>query len=921
MTLRNKPNQPINVHDYTLWNQGPPRCVYVEPSQYELPEGTRTILVFNNNDGSLSRIESLVGFMSGDGSHTFIRGENWPANIFVNIREVHWTSSGDYQRVGEGSALAIAALIEDLDGQARGIFGEDFEWAEAPPSYPHIASLDTDPSVSIHNNPYTSPEPIERLLETECDGEIIAPDHIWVVGNRHKTIELVYEHGPTGTPVRLNNDGIWDHPIEDDLNADGPIVLRYFRRNRWAAGLFRLARTYRYNDDGEVLVTVQSAQPRGASTIRPRAWPRLAYPTGRGLRGRLDLNNHVSRNGVIPDDFEWITHAASSDGGGEGDRILHVTYGRSASVSIISGVTTSAPSDEDYEDRSSGRATDERARRSYYRFKEWPMYLWSGRWNSDGTRFFTPTTFGERNGGDDETTFENPAFASGNFDYQKWILFEGGTAAAAASSAGCLWVKKGEDGRIATMRPDALDAHHTAMWGEDPENPQPYLATYRRRGWWPAGIYRRLDSCGLRAADYYNVHYRTVGEEDQPGMRPLEDGVRWGSTVINDWVTALEEEIGRPIYESPDEGMPWLSFHNATFHDGGRDYLVVIDDIAIPMMPGVGNRDVDNLELARVGEMYDEAGNWHIATRYRTGLSAHFRQDAVHYIQSPPPEVARAHPVLHFLDVFRQYFVEFEDPDLVRDLAVALHERTHSRTRTWTRSMDDLQGQVSSLNIRMMSCVGQINELRRKMAYYENLDIDAFKGLLERNRTLVESQGALTYGSNHLTLKMRPFEIEGQTIGPLTIKLTTAESFGISVIGSSNLSQHGHPHPHVDTRGVICWGTGSEIASTMARGLDPLEFLFATAQFLQDGYAENDAYCKIRDWTPAVTWHCHHCNVHHPDGEPCPDRCDHCGQTVDPDDHYHCPTHYRCYSMEEYEDCPSCFAAQDNTSAASADAS
>lgn len=902
MTLRNKPNQPINVHDYPLWTQGAPRCVYVDPCQYQLPEGTKTIVVRASPEGAFYSLHTFEEYESGDGGHAFVRDESWPANVFLSIREIRWESSGDYRNAG--GILVIRAQIPNLHATAQSIFGDDFEWPEGL-SCPHVATVAMDPRITVQDALFSAPEPLEKLLETECEGTIAAPTHIWVPNNRHKTIEFTYNSDATGVPVRTNFDDVWTHHVEDDADPDRKIRLYYFRRNRWPAGLFRLAQSYRYDNEGKVIVSVQEEQPRGNTTIRVREWPRLTYPTGRGLRERLNLNNHIQRGGAPPDGMPWITHdPGSAAGGTAGDRILHVTYRRSGSQYIIRSQITSVPGDNGYTNLSTSTGTAEgEIIRSYYRFNAWPQYIWSSEWNDDDTTLFGPDVFGERMSPEsDETTFD--AAASDAFAYQKWFIFNS-SHIESVYQGDTLWVVQ-QNGGVAVERPNHTGAgHHTTMWNAEQ---QPRRATYTRRGWWPHGIYRRLDDYQLQSSDYYDVQFRKLGSSDEPGLRPLEEGVRWGSTAIHQWVSELEEEIGRTIFERPEDGMPWLSFHTDSFLPG-RQYLAVFNDIPLPMMPGARNASLDTDGQLHQGEIYDQHQSYTIATQYRTGLAFHVRPDCVYYNSPPPEGQGLPHPLHHYLESARSYFEEFEDPDLVRDLAIELHGRTHVRTRAWQRSMHDKQAQVQSLNQRMMTCIGQINEYRRKMAYYEGMDVDRFKEILERNRLLVETQGALTYGNNHLTLKMSPFNIEGQPIGPLTLKMTTDDQFGIKVTGyrpSGNLSQYGHPHPHVDPNGVICWGSGSQIAANLSAGIDPLEFLFATAQFLQNGYAEGDAYCKIRDWRPYRVWHCTHCDANHPEGEQCPDTCRHCLTIVDPDDHDYCAEHQHCFSYEDDGGCHAC---------------
>jgi hypothetical protein len=196
------------------------------------------------------------------------------------------------------------------------------------------------------------------------------------------------------------------------------------------------------------------------------------------------------------------------------------------------------------------------------------------------------------------------------------------------------------------------------------------------------------------------------------------------------------------------------------------------------------------------------------------------------------------------------------------------------------------------------------------MAYYTNITRDGYRDILQRNRALVDTQGRLTYRGTTLKLRMHPFTIERQRIGPLIVTVTSgANVFEVKITidpSSPNKSQFGHIHPHVDSGGRICWGSGGFMANQLAKGIDPLEFLFATAQFLKEGYQAGDAYCKIINWRQHRMWWCEDCDVEHPDGQQCPNQCSQCGQQVIWDEHGTCSEHGNCWSFNERETCPVC---------------
>jgi hypothetical protein len=923
VTLRNKANQPVNIFDYPLWSTGLPRVVYVDPCTKELPEGTLTICLTIEGHRVL-RLDTANEHVLGQYGKNFVRHESWPPNLFVDTTHLRWDRSGDQFSIDGWNQPAQHINIHDLEGTVRAMFGDAIYDAMGDEviTYPHIQSLANDPRIRVRDFTYTAPERIEALLETEVDGALAVPTHIFVENNRAKTIELVYSNDLKGTPERINHDGVWSHDPADDLREDRPVRLCYFRRNRWPAGLFRLAKTYRYNDEGNVLVTVHSAQPRGGGSITPRAWPRLSFPSALDLRRRVQLTNYLNRGNPIPDGSAWLQYDPGlGEGSGEGDRVLHIDYRvRSNGNADLYNRSTAVPGDFEYKNEST--YDDGIIRRSYYRFSDWPKYIWSLEWNDDGTPFYAPDAFGPRCPLDeDESSFESPIQGSNNFAYQKWFVFDENVVGHPDQREGTLWVNRVEEGVRVQRVSNTHWGHHTTYWGAGHDDgPQPYMATYHRNGWWPRGLYRRCDNVALRNADYYNVQFRWDLESDAPGQAPLDSEHRWGSAVIDAWVTQLEEEIGRPIYERPQDGMPWLAFYQEPIGTS-RVRSVVLDGQALPLVPGVQDPSLQTGDIASQDSIMDDSGGYYIANTYRTGIAALLRPDCVFYTNPDSDDERRhEHPIIHYLEKFRSWFVAYEDPDLVRDLAVALHGRTHQRARTWKRNMEAAEAQARQFNERMMQEVAKVQEYRRKMAYYDTMDIDHFKSILERNRSLLEHHGTLTYGNNHITLKMNVFHIQGQPIGPLTIKIVTGDTFGVTVRGdrnSGNQSQYGHPHPHVDPHGTICWGNGSEIASQLARGIDPLEFLFMAAEFFKTGYTPNDAYCKIANWSRAQTWYCEHCGVHHPQGESCPEICTHCNSYVDHDDHAHCETHNHCYTLSdtENETCPLCDAAAQSAAA------
>jgi hypothetical protein len=837
----------------------------------------------------------------------------------VSINEMAWGADGTYAAL---DGLPYTTVAVNMDDGAFDAALSGFEWDEDHVySYPHTSFLDADNRVSIRSNTATRPESISALLETECHGTVDAPEWIFVPNNRSKTIELAYADGPTGVPVRLNNDGVWDHPVDLDGDLQAPIVLRYFRRNRWPAGLFRLATTYRYNDDGEVIVTVQGPQPSTANAMEVAPWPRLGFPSSSDLENRYNLATF--RPGRRLPENPWIIYNLGEDW--DSDNLLQATFRTNNGSGYSLEDARAATWDGETMPEQAGSPGALAVTRSYYRYQEWPQRLWSSEWNADGSPRFGRDTFGRFCDVElDESSFESPIADPDQFNYQRWISMEGveGFTRNISDDGGTIWIRGGESGGIESWANAvySTNGHHTTMWSTSDGGAQPHLSTYVREAWWPPNVYRRLDTFRFYGGEGYNIEFRSSGESDEPGHEPLaESDHRWGSQIVDDWVRGLEEEIGRPIFENPREGMPWLLLPSNAVQS--RGYVPEVEGHTISMLPGHMTQELEVFteEQTRGVHRLDDGGNYTLGQEFRNGIALFFRPDCTWYLSDDPPETPA---IVLVLEKTRQFFESYEDPDLVNDLAVELHDRTQMRADAWRRAITNAESQIRSLNDRIMQFMGQLQENHEKMAYYQQMSLERFKEILERNRVLVEREGALTYGPNHLTLKMPPFNVEGLTIGPLSITLTTGNrAFSIRVEAGtgSNLSQFRNPHPHVDAGGNVCWGNGGTIAQNLSQGIDPLEFLFTTAQFLKTGYHERGAYCSIRNWSTTPTWFCQHCEVRHPENQQCPDYCGHCAEYIDPDDHVYCSVHGICYVPSEQVDdgCPQCRHSAEQSAAAS----
>ena len=671
--------------------------------------------------------------------------------------------------------------------------------------------------------------------------------------------------------------------------------ISYFRREWWPAGVYRLAEVYHTetaHSGAPATIPIFDDEP-SVENARLIVTGRLRYPVLEQYGRRLNLSEMLLRavGETVPANPDWVFWETPPDSVTPQTRCIHVNI-QSDHVLVLHS------SDEELV-RVAGVT-------SLYRHEHWPEHVWSGKWKvlDDGTTepMFGPDAFGRTCGREDNSTDQNPIRLEAEFDFQKWVRPRWDARATSTTGTGHIHVGIANSRWAAAARPPR-DNYHIQSWSERGKT---YEATYFRRATFPPGLWRRVDHFSDAVAVRYGTNTATMTVQqhpDEPGQADAE--APWFSSVLHDWVRAMEEEIGRPIYSNPAQGSPWIK-------GWSPEESVAIATVITPLVDGhqlfmpIG-------ELPRIRgqnrgvNLHDDRQDYYYARKYRTGVALAFNPCSLTYAAEAEAGTERPEHALHVvLSKLESFFRDYHDPDVVEDMVDDVFERIQLRANSFQERINTEQHSIRSYQRNIDRHVKAIANLYDQQSFYRDMTKGRFRKSLESNRDLISNFGKMTLENDELVLTMDQFFIEGQAIGPLQVSMNiSGNTYPIRVVALNNESQYGNAHPHIDTDGRACWGNGAEEASAMSSGADPLEFMFWTANFLKEGYHEVGSFCRIGQWSRAQVWWCENCEVEHPTGAMCPHYCQRCENHVDMESHHHCGNH-GCWSEDDHDDCPGC---------------
>lgn len=925
--LTNQPNNPADFFTYVDNGNGPPLWVYVDTDIMEVPDGTLGLSFTLENsvgDRSTNDIWCFQEAIDVAQWHNYFRRPEWPANVFRSLQD----ESFEVTRA-PGPAGPDDPAPELLDEVAELYYYKvdfDYDNSEVPdisiwPRNPHTSFQDFcvphirgPRSFTIESTEWSRPASLSKTLDAMENGSNSLP--LWVFSSTGECDFI--EDTVSDSILYLSNDA--NEEVQGELThrsvGSNPedYCVAYYRQSAWPAGLYRLIDSYRHEGENTQIPgsIVGQVIGRHRDLVAP-ARLGLDYVRNIDLVHASDISVSIVHARTVTQSTQewwfWNDHDLNASGEGtfhfartEDQRQSYFEH-EDAFVNRVGADGADLPGNPNSALEIS---------HSLYRYDRWPENVFSSAWTPAGEPAYGPDAMGRgynevEAGSPDESSFENPITDPDAFAYQTWVKFSCWQPTNGNHQQGrSVWVAE-DNVRRAGFHSSSSEEHAFNQWTNDDKG---FEASYYRRRHFPEGVYRRLDRMRLHGtADSFITR---LEHEDEPPLS--ECGAPWHSNLLRDWITAMEEEIGRPIFSDPSQGAPWIRLWSPQETEShSREYNALLGGNYVILRPGQAPIHPVGFEEDVLGNFQCDDGN-HFATKYRTGMDFHFDPCATRYVSGTPRTgEAPENGLQLLLDKIAPFFREYRDPNVVTDLAASLYSRVASKKNAFDGDVRNKMAAISRVQGQLNELVGSLGQVYETMAYYDTMSEAKYIATLEGNLELITQHGTLKHRNNTLTLTLNEFEIANQPLGPMNIKLTWTGrgAFNVTVHpvrGCENKSQHGHVHPHVSNGedGSICWGGGGRMAEALARNIDPLEFIFATAIFLKTGYQAGDAYCRIGNWTPVSTWFCNPCNDDHVEGQPCPYICQSCTVRVDWDEHGRCEQHNSCWSYDDRETCPVC---------------
>ena len=923
----NEPNNPADFFTYVAHGQfndvEAPLWVYVDTDIMEVPEGTMGLsftlehpleVEDPSNPDLIARTDDDIWTFDKPIDvaqwHNYFRLEHWPRNVFRSLQ-----CGGLNTRRSTGTELLDDAAQVYYYEVEYDPLHEEFD-ASTWPRDPHTAfrnfvvpHLRGPRTFTIRDTHWSRPASLSRVIASIESGGSELP--LWVF-NSPDEVEFFYDFQETGTAYLTDVGNFYGEGFDHQREGDVGYMIPYYHDASWPTGLARLVDNYRYEGNtAQVAPHVLGARTGAVSRIIEPARLGIDYVRNADMRGALSVEDNI----LYSADFDgspqdWWTWPSDGMDPTKTIHIMRIT-GETVSTWVVeAGLVDRScsgadlPPDQAY-------MTNSTVTHSLYRHERWADNVWSSAWNADGSPTYGPDAMGVGHDEPDESTCEDPISDPESFSFQTWVKFANWHPTACDHGAGRhVWVGDGDYPGSLFFSGARQNMHCWTNWNNAT---QEYGAVYYRRRHFPDGVYRRMDNFSVVGNGDSGIRRGT--HDDEPELS--ECGAPWHSAYFRDWVAAMSAEIGRPIYSDPLQGAPWIRVWDPEHTENESAMTVTLEGNHVLMTPGHTQELPVGYEERALDHLSGDQ-SYHFATKYRTGIDLHFDPCSARYASGGDrAEGCPDNPLWLYLKKIEPWLRNYRDPDVVLDIADSLFRRVETKRNSFQGTIDTKERQIEDLQIRLSGIVGEIAETYKSMAYYEGLSLQGYRATLERNRALITRHGSLSHEGSVLTLTMNVFEIQGQALGPMKIKVTTdRNTFACTVHpvrGCENLGQHGHVHPHVDSgrTGQICWGDGVSAAAALAKGIDPLEFIFATAEFLKTGYNPPDAHCRIGQWHRVETYWCEPCEDDHPQGSACPNVCQRCNQQVNWDEHGTCEEdESHCWSYNDSDSCPACESEQ-----------
>ena len=922
--FNNQPNNPADFFTYIDSGDGAPVWVYVDTDIMEVPDGTLGLSFTLENsveDRTTDDIWCFEEAIDVAQWHNYFRRPEWPKNVFRSLQDETFEV-----RRSPGPGGPDDPPVELLDNDAELYYYKcDFDYTDEEvtdlsiwPRNPHTAfpnfcvpHLRGPRTFVIQETEWQRPASLSRAIDAIENGSSSLP--MWVFCSDG---ECDFVSRRTGVAViRLGHDE--DTCSQDFGHVEVPAVegaysIPYYRQSGWPGGLFRIVDSYRFEGDSvQVPAHIMGISGGRARDLVPPARIDLDYIRDTDLIHAFDVNTQlVAAAALLPTTQEWWFWDENQYES-RGDGTVHFARSDGDSYSY-----------HEFQPGFTNRAgtqalivADDHISHSLYRFERWPVNTFCNAWDAEGEPIYGPNSFGtgydeDAAGEEDETSFENPIMDPDAFAFQKWVKFSAWHPTATNHQRGrTVWVGGDTIGSESFYPVNGNGSHPFESWTNEFRQ---HESCYYRRRHFPEGVYRRLDRMRLQGPGGCAI--ARIACEDEPPLS--ECGAPWHSSYLKDWVEKMQEEIGRPIFSNPREGSPWLRLWSPEgSEDADESYTAAFGDDHITLQPGAAQEHEIGFDQEVLDRLCCDDGAF-FAMKYRLGIDLMFDPCSVRYVAgTAASEGAPEEAIEHYLSRIEGFFRDYKDPDIVGDLADSLYARVAAKKDSFAGELRNKNHQIERKQAELRTLVAGVAQVYENMAYYDTMSLGKYKAVLEANRELITHHGTLKHRGNQLTLTLDVFEIQGQQLGPMMIKLDMGNRFDVTVHavrGCTNKSQHGHVHPHVhnSSEGTICWGQGGPMAAALTGGIDPLEFLFMTAVFLKTSYQPGDAYCRIGQWRRVETWHCEPCRDDHPQGSTCPQTCQSCSVRVHWDDHGRCERHNVCWEYADRETCPVCDGEQ-----------
>jgi hypothetical protein len=151
----------------------------------------------------------------------------------------------------------------------------------------------------------------------------------------------------------------------------------------------------------------------------------------------------------------------------------------------------------------------------------------------------------------------------------------------------------------------------------------------------------------------------------------------------------------------------------------------------------------------------------------------------------------------------------------------------------------------------------RLEDLRRNCREWREQSSDHLAGNL---RAVLEEGELLDDSPPCIRFTVAGVELDHVWIGDLEVTLSLSEfDVRVSNLSADASSHNGHPHPHVNTNGAICWGEHEATARAFHAAGDFLPLRDLIENLLRT-YNSASPYISLEDWVDGPREKCHECS-------------------------------------------------------------